>query len=136
MMGQHMTGQRELTPDELAALAAERQRLTRPAGPRRRSATFQGAAASDPRRSQEGTAPSARSKSRAAPPPRATQQAQPQHFDISGAIPPDLRPQNFHELEDTKLEIIQYLVNTQGLSRGEANMVISNLEVDLMNTAS
>ena len=62
--------------------------------------------------------------------------AQPQHFDISGTLPPELRPQNFHELEAQKFEIIQYLVNTQGLSRGEANMVISNLEVDLMNTAS
>ena len=62
--------------------------------------------------------------------------AQPQHFDISGALPADLRPQNFHELEDQKFEIIQYLVNTQGLTRGEANQVISNLEVDLMNSAS
>ena len=62
--------------------------------------------------------------------------AQPQHSDISGALPADLRPQNFRELEAQKFEIIQYLVNTQGLSRGEANMVISNLEVDLMNAAS
>ena len=84
-------------------------------------------------RAQEGTAVAARSKRAARPTPR--QQAQPQHFDISGALPADLRPQNFRELEDSKFEIIQYLVNTQGFSRAEANHVISELEVDLMNTA-
>ena len=47
--------------------------------------------------------------------------------------PPVLRPTSFYQLEEDKLEIIQYLVNTQGLGRGEANMVISNLERELMN---
>ena len=39
----------------------------------------------------------------------------------------------WQKLDRDKLEIIQYLVNTQGLSRAEANHVISNIEVDLMN---
>ena len=39
------------------------------------------------------------------------------------------------QLEDDKMEIIQYLVNTQGFSRAEADQVISDLEVDLMNSA-
>ena len=67
---------------------------------------------------------------------RATQAAQPQHFDISGSLPADLRPQNFRGLDEQNFEIIQYLVNTQGLSRREADHVISNIEVDLMNAAS
>ena len=34
-----------------------------------------------------------------------------------------------------KFEIIQYLVNTQGLSGRQAEQAISDLEVDLMNSA-
>ena len=58
----------------------------------------------------------------------------PQHFDIGAAIPPDMRPTAFHQLEEDKLDIIQYLVNTQGMSRAEANDVISDLEADLIGT--
>ena len=45
-----------------------------------------------------------------------------------------MRPTSFYQLEEDKLDIIQYLVNTQGMSRAEANEVISDLEADLMNT--
>ena len=37
-------------------------------------------------------------------------------------------------LIEDKLDIIQYLVNTQGMSRAEADEVISDLEADLVST--
>jgi len=92
---------------------------------------------SDERRKLRQGVPEALAVARSkAMPRRPTQAAQPQHFDIGAALPPDMRPQNFIELEAQKFEIIQYLVNTQGLSSAEANRVISNIEVDLMNAAS
>ena len=68
-------------------------------------------------------------------PGRPTQAAAPQHFDIGQMLPPEMRPQNFVELEAQKFEIMQYLINTEGLSRPQANKVISDIEVDLMNSA-
>ena len=64
------------------------------------------------------------------------QEAVPQHFDIGQILPPDLQPTNFRELEADKFEIMQYLINTQGLSRADANKVLSDIEVDLMNAAA
>ena len=46
-----------------------------------------------------------------------------------------MRPSNFIELAEQKFEIMQFLVNTQGLSSRQAEQVISDLEVDLMNSA-
>ena len=124
-MGQHMTGQRIRSPEELGELAAERQRLTKGA-PRKRGSHFTGASSSDPRRSQAGH------DSRRMP----GQEARPQHFDIGQILPPDLQPTNFRELEADKFEIMQFLINTQGMSRAEANKVLSDIEVDLMDAAA
>ena len=64
------------------------------------------------------------------------QAAVPQHFDIGQILPPNLQPTNLRELEADKFEIMQFLINTQGMSRADANKVLSDIEVDLMNAAA
>ena len=89
------------------------------------------------RTTARGAAPTAKRRSRHDTPERRRQPGvapRPQHFDIGAAIPPDMRPTSFYQLEEDKFDIIQYLVNTQGMSRAEANEVISDLETELMNT--
>jgi len=92
----------------------------------------------DPRNPTPKTKSRQRRQSRQDTPERRAQPgaaASSQHFDLAAALPPDMRPSNFIELEEQKFEIMQYLVNTQGLTGRQAQQVISNLEVDLMNSA-
>ena len=60
--------------------------------------------------------------------------AAPQHFDIGAALPRHLQPQHFHDLEDKRDEIMQYLMTEEGMAGVEAQMYIQNLESDLMTT--
>ena len=125
-LARHMSGLDPRTPPELGRLSAERRRLAGSPGAPATRTKARGAPPTPKRRSRHDT-PERRRQPGVAP--------RPQTFDISGAIPPEMRPANFRQLEDDKMEIIQYLVNTQGFSRAEADQVISDLEVDLMNSA-